>query len=100
MPGRTRSGMQIKMVHWASKLVLAGGRLPRRTIIPLAATASTALPAVASHAIGFADASTESTHLGLAPIEDDGVEQEPGGWPIGAVTTETERVRLARGGTR
>jgi hypothetical protein len=29
--------------------------------------------------------------LGLAPIEDDGVEQEPGGWPIGAVTTEIER---------
>jgi hypothetical protein len=39
---------------------------------------------------------TESTHLGWAPIEDDGVEQEPGGWPIGAVTTEIERVRLAR----
>lgn len=34
---------------------------------------------------------TESTHLGLAPIEDDGVEQEPGAWPIGAITTEIER---------
>ena len=34
--------------------------------------------------------------MGLAPIEDDGVEQEPGGCPIGAVTTEIERVRLAR----
>ena len=32
--------MQIKLAHSASKLVLAGGRLPRRTIIPLAATAS------------------------------------------------------------
>ena len=30
-------------------------RLPRRTIIQFAATASMALPAVASHAIGFAD---------------------------------------------
>jgi hypothetical protein len=35
--------------------VTARSRLPRRTIVPLAATASRALPAVASHAIGFAE---------------------------------------------
>jgi len=35
--------------------VTAVSRLPRRSIVPLAATASRALPAVASHAIGFAD---------------------------------------------
>src|SRR5215471_6044271 len=35
--------------------VTALSRLPRRSIVPLAATASRALPAVASHAIGFAD---------------------------------------------
>jgi hypothetical protein len=64
-PGRTRSGMQIKMVHSASKLVLAGGRLPRRTIIPLAAAASKALPSVASHAIGFADLRHGLHSLGL-----------------------------------
>jgi hypothetical protein len=58
---RTRSGMQIKVVHSASKLLLAGGRLPRRTIIPLAATASRALPAVASHAVGFADPRRNAT---------------------------------------
>jgi hypothetical protein len=31
------------------------GHLPRRSIVQLAATASRALPAVASHAIGYAD---------------------------------------------
>ena len=48
------------------------GRLPRRTIIQLAATASRALPAVASHAIGFADPRPGVHSPGLAPIEEDG----------------------------
>jgi hypothetical protein len=52
-----------------------GGRLPRRTIIQLAATASRALPAVASHAIGSADPRPGVHSPGLAPIEEDGDEQ-------------------------
>ena len=52
---------------------VAQGRLLRRTIIPLAATAPRALPAVASHAIGFRPTlDTESTHLGVAPIAEEG----------------------------
>ena len=47
-------GTQINSAHSAGTPVFTG-RLPRRTIIPLAGTASRSLPAVASHAIGFAD---------------------------------------------
>jgi hypothetical protein len=64
--GHTADGTQINSAHSASRPVLLGGRLPRRMIIQLAATAPRALPAVASHAIGFADPrptlDPESTH--------------------------------------
>jgi hypothetical protein len=47
-------------------------RLPRRPIVGLAAAASRALPAVASHAVGFADLRPAAARQVPAPVEEDG----------------------------
>ena len=70
-PGHAADGTQINSAHSASKPLLLGGRLPRHMIIQLAATASWALPAVASNAIGFADPRPGVHSPGLASIEED-----------------------------
>ena len=46
---------QISRAHSGQAAGTARCRLPRRTIVPLPATASRSLPAVASHAIGYAE---------------------------------------------
>jgi hypothetical protein len=53
--GPTARAPLINSAHPARPRAGAHDRLPRRSIVPLAATASMALPAVASHAIAIAD---------------------------------------------
>jgi hypothetical protein len=58
-PGRRTPGRTAYSTDQPGSLTTRSGssrsRLPRRFIVRLATTASRALPAVASHAIGFAD---------------------------------------------
>ena len=64
-PAHTRMLPQISQAHPGTQPVTALSRLPRRSIVPLAASASRALPAVASHAIGFADPRPGSHSQGI-----------------------------------
>jgi hypothetical protein len=73
-PGRSRATPAQAADQFGSLGEQAGaaGRLPRRPIIPLAATRSRALPSVASHAIGCADPRLGGRSQVVAPIKEDG----------------------------
>jgi hypothetical protein len=80
-PGRTRAGVQIKMAHSASSPALHGAvflaaRLSRSRPPRLGRSRRSRRMRSAAPALD-----RESAHLGLAPIEDGGVEQEPGPLP-------------------
>jgi transcriptional regulator with XRE-family HTH domain len=75
--GINRTARQDTAVRLACALGLAQCRLPRRTIIQLAATASRALPAIASHAIRFADPRPGTRSQGFGACWGDGQKHEP-----------------------
>ena len=73
--GPNRAGRADRFGLFGGQAGVARGRLPRRTIVQLAAVASRALPSVASRAIGFADPTPGVHSPGSAAIEEDRYEQ-------------------------